>query len=321
MNIMVRNLSELVTEEKLIAQFRPYGTVSAASIVTDKTSGQSRGFGFVDMPAEAEARAAIKALHHTKFFKEKIRVKEANPKFGPSYFSEHEQLQTATPQAMPLRLERTSGEPVVKPFVKGAFGKGRGGSLKKIYKPEFSKREAPGHSYSDRKPEYRARNERPFARPFSSDGMHRSSGRSVRPESNFGDRSNSSPATAGRREYQPRGERPFSRPGYKPAGERNYNQHNSNERKEYAYPRFPKRDYAKSASALKAESRYGYRSSGERYIKSQSGFPSKEGRSFSSSARKEYRPGSEQPFDRHSANVRRNKPYSRFTKQSGRKSG
>ena len=62
MNIYVGNLSFNVTEEDLRGAFQAHGTVEKASVITDKLSGQSRGFGFVEMSSEAEAQAAIAKL-------------------------------------------------------------------------------------------------------------------------------------------------------------------------------------------------------------------------------------------------------------------
>jgi len=137
MNILVRNMARSVTEEKLLAKFRPFGTVTSASIVIDQETGQSKGFGFVEMPDQAESEAAIKALNHTKFFNEKIRVKEANPKFGPDYFSEHNQPQTATERPAPARTAHPSSMRTGKPGFNPNFTSGsRNGSTGSPYRAE-----------------------------------------------------------------------------------------------------------------------------------------------------------------------------------------
>ena len=80
MNIYVGNLSSDVTEEELREQFTAFGGVTSASIIKDKYSGQSRGFGFVEMPAKAEAEAAIAGLKG-KTLKDRTRdVNEARPR-------------------------------------------------------------------------------------------------------------------------------------------------------------------------------------------------------------------------------------------------
>ncbi|MFZ5995897.1 MAG: RNA recognition motif domain-containing protein [Nitrospirota bacterium] len=76
MNILVRNLSRAVTERELLQLFLPFGKVKSLNIVTDAETSKSKGFGFVDMPAETEAAAAIKALDGKLIHGEKIRVKK-----------------------------------------------------------------------------------------------------------------------------------------------------------------------------------------------------------------------------------------------------
>jgi len=82
MNILVRNMDRAVTEEMLMEKFKAFGAVSSVTVVLDKVTGLSKGFGFVDMPVQAEGEAAIKELNLTKFLKQTIRVKIAAPKPG-----------------------------------------------------------------------------------------------------------------------------------------------------------------------------------------------------------------------------------------------
>jgi len=82
MNILVRNLARIVTENELLQMFLPFGSVRSLNIVTDKSTGKSKGFGFVDMPEESEAGAAIKALNGKLVRGEKIRVKTVNQNVG-----------------------------------------------------------------------------------------------------------------------------------------------------------------------------------------------------------------------------------------------
>lgn len=63
MNIYVGNLSYNATEENLRQAFESFGQVTSARIIKDKYSGQSRGFGFAEMPAESQAQAGIKSLN------------------------------------------------------------------------------------------------------------------------------------------------------------------------------------------------------------------------------------------------------------------
>jgi len=62
MNMYVSNLSFHTTDEGLKALFEPFGAVDSAKIIMDRTTGQSRGFGFVEMASSDEANAAMKGL-------------------------------------------------------------------------------------------------------------------------------------------------------------------------------------------------------------------------------------------------------------------
>ena len=80
MNIYVGNLSWQMTDEDLRALFEQYGSVTSAKIVKDKVSGRSKGFGFVEMPNDDEARAAISQLHETEQSGRNIVVNESTPR-------------------------------------------------------------------------------------------------------------------------------------------------------------------------------------------------------------------------------------------------
>ncbi|HEY9050409.1 MAG TPA: RNA-binding protein [Gammaproteobacteria bacterium] len=80
MNIYVGNLPYSVTENDLKEAFAAFGEVSSVSLVTDKFSGQSKGFGFVEMPSNSEADAAIKGLNEKPFKGRNIKVNQAKPK-------------------------------------------------------------------------------------------------------------------------------------------------------------------------------------------------------------------------------------------------
>ena len=80
MNIYVGNLSFEVADDDLRQLFSAYGEVESASVVKDRFSGESRGFGFVEMPARKDAEAAIAALNGTDVKGRTITVNEAKPK-------------------------------------------------------------------------------------------------------------------------------------------------------------------------------------------------------------------------------------------------
>jgi len=80
MNIYVGNLNWGVTEEDLKAAFEEFGSVTSAKIITDRYSGKSRGFGFVEMSDDAEAKAAIAALNSKELKGRAIKVNEAKPR-------------------------------------------------------------------------------------------------------------------------------------------------------------------------------------------------------------------------------------------------
>ena len=80
MNIYVGNLSWEVTQDDLKEAFEAHGQVASANLVTDKYTGKSRGFGFVEMPVEDEARSAMGALYGTDLKGRSLNVNEARPR-------------------------------------------------------------------------------------------------------------------------------------------------------------------------------------------------------------------------------------------------
>ncbi|MBN2187790.1 MAG: RNA-binding protein [Dehalococcoidia bacterium] len=80
MKIYAGNLSYDVTEEDLQKEFSAYGEVTSISILTDKFSGQPRGFGFVEMGSKSEAEAAITGLNGKELRERTIVVNEARPR-------------------------------------------------------------------------------------------------------------------------------------------------------------------------------------------------------------------------------------------------
>jgi RNA recognition motif-containing protein len=80
MHIFVGNLAWATTEDELEQLFAPYGRVDRAEIITDRNTGRSRGFGFVEMPDAREAQAAIDGLNGTSVEGRPLTVNEARPR-------------------------------------------------------------------------------------------------------------------------------------------------------------------------------------------------------------------------------------------------
>lgn len=80
MNIFVARLNYDTTEETLQATFQEFGDISSVKIITDKFTGRSKGFGFVEMPNDDEARNAIDALNDTELDGRTIVVKVSEPR-------------------------------------------------------------------------------------------------------------------------------------------------------------------------------------------------------------------------------------------------
>ena len=80
MKLIIRNLARSTTEEEVKALFQEYGTVQSCDLVTDKTTGGSKGFAFVEMPKSGEARVAMKNVNNMTVANNKIRVKKAENK-------------------------------------------------------------------------------------------------------------------------------------------------------------------------------------------------------------------------------------------------
>ncbi len=79
MKLLIRNLARTTTEEELKAMFESYGTVQSCTLVMDKETGASKGFGFVEMPKQGDAKTAMKTLNKQEVGGNKIRVKKAEP--------------------------------------------------------------------------------------------------------------------------------------------------------------------------------------------------------------------------------------------------
>jgi len=80
MNIYVGNLAYRVREEDLKSVFEQFGSVSSARVITDRDSGRSKGYAFVDMPDDGEAQQAIRELNEKDLEGRRLIVKESIPR-------------------------------------------------------------------------------------------------------------------------------------------------------------------------------------------------------------------------------------------------
>jgi len=281
MNILVRNLDRSITDDKIRELFRPFGTITSVTIVHDQRTGESKGFGFVDMPNQAEAEAAIKTLNLTKILKEKIRVKAAIPKSGTGSISEHVKLQSEADQTAAAR----PASPVVKPAsprVRAPF-------------PSLSSRPASSRIVGGQavgKPEYK----KSFKKPYSSTG---------RPS-----------FSAGKPEYRPRTERSFDaarKTGFAPRSEHGTGYQGAKGRGFKSTPsmnsaaaRFPYRDGGKPASLAGGSfSRFAKKTDNRPYTPA-----AKPG--FSANRTSSY-------AGKYDLNEKSSRPFSRFPKRDGSK--
>lgn len=80
MKLLIRNLARTTTEIEIRRMFEAYGIVQSCTLVIDKKTGTSKGFGFVEMPKPGEAKAATKSLNGIEVAGHKVRVKKAEMK-------------------------------------------------------------------------------------------------------------------------------------------------------------------------------------------------------------------------------------------------
>jgi len=85
MKLLVRNLARTTTEQELRTLFEAYGKVQSCTLVMDKKSGVSKGFGFVEIPKAGDAKVAMKSLNGKEVAGNKIRVKKAESKPEPDH--------------------------------------------------------------------------------------------------------------------------------------------------------------------------------------------------------------------------------------------
>lgn len=84
MKILVRNLARSVSQQELEELFKPFGVIESCTVVLDKDTGKSKGFGFVEMPDPRQAIKAIKGLNTLRVHGYGIKVKAAEETAKPS---------------------------------------------------------------------------------------------------------------------------------------------------------------------------------------------------------------------------------------------
>ncbi len=80
MNIYVGNISSQLTEEEMNKEFSSYGELTSVRLIKDRYTGENRGFGFVEMPKESEAEAAIAGLNGKELKGKELKVTKARPR-------------------------------------------------------------------------------------------------------------------------------------------------------------------------------------------------------------------------------------------------
>ena len=80
MNLYVGNLSYRMSEDQLREALEAYGQIASCTIIKDKVTGSSKGFGFLEMPERSEAEAAITGLNNRELMGRKLNVNEARPR-------------------------------------------------------------------------------------------------------------------------------------------------------------------------------------------------------------------------------------------------
>ncbi len=96
MKLLVRNLSRKTTEEELKILFSTFGKIQSCTLVLDKETKQSKGFGFVEMPNPGDAKAAVKNLNGKEVGGNKIRVKKSEDRAEDKPEDKEENKKTIT---------------------------------------------------------------------------------------------------------------------------------------------------------------------------------------------------------------------------------
>ena len=123
MNIYVGNLPYSVRNDELRDAFEEFGTVDSAEVIFDRRTKRSRGYGFVEMANDEEARDAIQALNGTNFQGRELRVDESKPKSEKQTSSKSRNSRRTNPNERPEADNAKPAEPTgLLGFVKKIFG-------------------------------------------------------------------------------------------------------------------------------------------------------------------------------------------------------
>jgi RNA recognition motif-containing protein len=132
MKLLIRNLARSTTEDELRKIFEVYGTVQSCDLVLDKETGESKGFGFIEMPNQGDAKAAMKRINGEDVAGSKVRVKKAESKSDAPIAADTAAASQAEPDKNESRKagKVEPGESVwnrpKKKMYDGKKGKGRG---------------------------------------------------------------------------------------------------------------------------------------------------------------------------------------------------
>ena len=109
MNIYVGNLPYDFTEEELIEMFNQFGNVANVKIITDKVSGRSKGFGFIEMEQKSEGKDAIQVLDQSPVRGRNVRVHAARPKNGRQQRNKSKRSKDTESNAIEVQVAASAG--------------------------------------------------------------------------------------------------------------------------------------------------------------------------------------------------------------------
>lgn len=110
MKLLARNLARTTTEAELKTLFETYGKVQYCTLATDKDTGNSKGFAFIEMPRPGDARAAVKNLNGLDVAGSKIRVKKAESKNPEQVEPEQKKTEAEKAAAVTIEAEKEDTE-------------------------------------------------------------------------------------------------------------------------------------------------------------------------------------------------------------------